>query len=42
MLTEQIPNYENAMIYIPQGSAAAYKNKLSQTANFQEVKENVN
>lgn len=37
MLIEQIPNYENAVIYIPQGSAHKYKNEWSQAANFQEV-----
>lgn len=41
MLIEQVPNYENAVIYIPQGSVAAYKNEWSQAANFQEVKADV-
>ena len=40
MLIEQVPNYENAVIYIPQGSISAYKNEWSQTANFQEVAPN--
>ena len=41
MLIEQIPNYENAVIYVPQGSISAYKNEWSQAANFQEVMPNV-
>jgi len=41
MLIEQIPNYENAVIYVPQGSISAYKNEWSQTADFQEVKADV-
>lgn len=41
MLIEQIPNYEDAVIYIPQGSISAYKNEWSQAGNFQEVAPNV-
>lgn len=41
MLIEKVSNYENAVIYIPQGSISAYKNTLSQTADFQEVKSDV-
>lgn len=40
MLIEQIPNYKDAVIYIPQGSISAYKNEWSKTADFQEVKTN--
>jgi len=42
MLIAQVPNYENATIYIPQESISTYKNEWSQSANFQEVKANVN
>ena len=42
MLIAQVPNYENATIYIPQGSISAYKSGWSQTADFQEVKADVN
>lgn len=42
MLITQVPNYENVTIYIPQGSISAYKNEWSQTADFQEVKTDVN
>lgn len=42
MLIEKVPNYENAVIYIPQGSISAYKNEWSQTTDFQEVKADVN
>ena len=41
MLVKQVPDYENAVIYIPQGSISAYKNEWSQTAYFQEVTPNV-
>lgn len=41
MLIGKIADYENATIYVPQGSISAYKNEGSQTANFQEVTPNV-
>lgn len=41
MLIEKNPNYENTVIYVPQGSISAYKNEWSQTADFQEVKADV-
>ena len=40
MLIGKIADYENAVIYIPQGSVSAYKNEWSQTAYFQEVAPN--
>ena len=41
MLIARVPNYENATIYIPRGSISEYKNEWLQSANFQEVKADV-